>query len=203
MNGIINYGMGNLQSVKNSLDYLGIKNKFVNDPLDIQDCDKLILPGVGAFGMAMEKLKSLKFIPYIKEFASLGKPILGLCLGMQLLLDSSEEYGKHTGLGFISGKALSFVGKVGNLAVPHVGWNDIKIMNSKSKLLEGVGNDASCYFVHSFYCSLVNKDETVAVTNYGFEFSSVIESKNIFGCQFHPEKSQVAGLKILKNFDNI
>ncbi len=202
MIGIVNYNMGNLQSVKNSLDYLNIANKFVNSPADIEGCYKLILPGVGAFGLAMEELNKLGFVEPIKKFSNAGKPILGLCLGMQLLLSSSEEYGQHQGLDLVTGKVLNFTDKVRNLPVPHVGWNDLKV-TKQSSLLEGVESGESCYFVHSFYCQLQNQSETIATTDYGFEFTSMLQSNNIYGCQFHPEKSQSAGLKILANFGNL
>lgn len=202
MIGILNYKMGNLQSVKNSLDYLHISNKFVNLPSEITNCDKLILPGVGAFGLAMKQLEELNFIDPIKEFVSLGKPILGICLGMQLLLDSSEEHGYHAGLGLIKGRALPFNEKITNLPIPHVGWNNIS-KKKDSKILNNIEDGDSFYFVHSFYCDLTEKKEIAATTNYGFDFDSVIESGNIYGCQFHPEKSQRAGLTILENFNKI
>lgn len=202
MIGILNYKMGNLQSVKNSLDFLGIANLIVDSPDRIAACDKLILPGVGAFGLAMAELEKLGFIGPIKQFAASGNPLLGVCLGMQLLLESSEEYGHHVGLGLVKGHVLPFKGKVGNLPVPHVGWNDLKVTGG-SPLLDNLGGEPSCYFVHSFYCDLVDQSEVIAVTDYGFNFASCLQSGNIYGCQFHPEKSQRVGLKILENFNNI
>jgi imidazole glycerol-phosphate synthase subunit HisH len=202
MIGILNYNMGNLLSVKNSLDFLKIPNKFVNSPQEGESCDKLILPGVGAFGEAMYQLKLLGFDRFIKAFAKRGKPLLGLCLGMQLLLESSEEQGYFEGLGLVKGKVLSFVGKIGSLPIPHVGWNDIDIIR-ESDLLVGLEKNISCCFVHSFYCDFKNKKNIVGVTNYGFGFSSIFVSENIMGCQFHPEKSQQDGLAILKNFNEL
>lgn len=202
MIGIIDYKMCNLQSVKNSLDYLNIPNKFVDSPSEIKSCDKLILPGVGAFGLAMERLDKIGFTKQIKEFARKGRPLLGICLGMQLLMESSQEHGHHLGLGLIKGGVFDFKTKIKNLPIPHVGWNNIN-KKRESSLLKGVENGASFYFVHSFYCDLTNKKEVVTTTDYGFDFDSILESKNIYGCQFHPEKSQQDGLRILKNFNEI
>lgn len=202
MIGILNYKMGNIQSVKNSLDYLNISNKIVNRADEMSDCDKIILPGVGAFGLAMEQLRELSFIEAIKNFISSGCPLLGICLGMQLLLETSEEYGHNSGLGLIKGHVLPFGEKIKNLAIPHVGWNEI-IKTKESKLLKDIKDDSSCYFVHSFYCDLANKKEVAATTEYGFNFDSAVEAGNIYGCQFHPEKSQQIGLKILENFSKI
>ena len=202
MIGIIDYKMCNLQSVKNSLDYLKIRNKFVDSPSEIKNCDKLILPGVGAFGIAMERLNKIGFTKQIKEFANQGNPLLGICLGMQLLMDSSEEYGHYSGLGLIKGGVFDFRNKVRNLPVPHVGWNEV-IKSKESKLLKNVESGSSFYFVHSFYCDLTNRDEVIATTDYGFKFDSVLEIGNIYGCQFHPEKSQQDGLSILRNFNEI
>lgn len=194
--------MGNLQSVKNSLDFLKISNKIINSPMEGKVCNKLILPGVGAFGEAMNQLKTLGFDKFIKESVKKGKPLLGLCLGMQLLMDSSEEHGYHPGLGLIKGGVYPFQGKIKNLPIPHVGWNDLT-KKKESKLLKDVDDNASLYFVHSFYCDLSDKSQVVATTDYGFDFDSMFEYENIFGCQFHPEKSQKNGLNILKNFSEI
>jgi glutamine amidotransferase len=202
MIGIINYGMGNLQSVKNSLDFLNIPNKFVNNSSEVKDCNRIILPGVGAFGLAMERLNKAGFSVEIINFATAGKPVLGICLGMQLLMEYSEEYGHNLGLGIIKGGVFDFNSRIHNLPVPHVGWNDISIKR-QSRLLQNVENGASFYFVHSFFCDLNDKDNVVATTEYGLNFDSVMESKNIFGCQFHPEKSQSSGLSILENFNKV
>jgi glutamine amidotransferase len=197
--GIINYGVGNLKSVKNSLDFLGIPNKIISKPADIDACDKIILPGVGAFEPAMNKINTLGFAKAIKKYAADKKPILGICLGMQLLFDESEEYGSHPGLGLIKGKVLALNKKVKNLPLPLIGWNDItkeKIV----KLLEGIETGESFYFVHSFYCKPLGASATLASANYGIKFDAIVQQGNIYGCQFHPEKSQAAGLKILENF---
>ncbi len=202
MIGIINYGMGNLQSVKNSLDFLGIPNIFVNKPQEIDQCDKIILPGVGAFGSAMEKLDKLGFSKTIRDSARRKKPILGICLGMQLLFEESEEYGFHSGLGLIKGQVLPLKKEVKKIPVPHVGWNNIH-KNKDSVLLQDIKDDSCFYFVHSFYCQPNDKSITIAGTDYGIKFTVAIEKGNVFGCQFHPEKSQAYGLKLLKNFQEL
>lgn len=201
MIGIINYGVGNIQSVKNSLDYLKISNKIISKPQEIDRCSKIILPGVGAFGPAMDKLNKLGFAKKISDFASAGKPILGLCLGMQLLFETSLEGGRYKGLGLIKGKVLHFKNKIKNLPVPHIGWNNLKI-KSASLLFNNIDDNSCFYFVHSFYCQPIKKTASIGETNYGIRFTSVINVGKIFGCQFHPEKSQSAGLKLLENFNN-
>src|SRR3989344_3061510 len=202
MIGIVNYGVGNLQSMKNSLDFLNIPNAIVDNPKEIQKFDKIILPGVGAFGAAMEKLNNSGFADEIKNFAGQNKPILGICLGMQLLFEESCEHGRHKGLGLIKGKVLSFSEKVKDLPLPQIGWNNITKENA-SPLLENIENNSSFYFVHSFYCEPEEKDIVAASSDYGIKFASIIHKKNIFSCQFHPEKSQTAGLQILKNFNDL
>ena len=202
MIGIVNYGIGNLQSVKNSLDFLNIPNAIINKPEEINNFDKIILPGVGAFGAAMEKLNSLGFAGEIKKLASENKPILGICLGMQLLFDEGYEHGRHKGLGLVEGKVLPFNEKVKDLPLPLIGWNNITKENT-SPLLENIENNSNFYFVHSFYCEPEEKDIVSASSDYGIKFASIIHKKNIFGCQFHPEKSQSAGLQILKNFNDL
>ncbi|MBI2676554.1 MAG: imidazole glycerol phosphate synthase subunit HisH [Candidatus Yanofskybacteria bacterium] len=202
MIGIINYGVGNLTSVKNSLDFLNIPNAVTDRPEEINNFDKIILPGVGAFGAAMEKLNNFGFADKIKNFANAGKPVLGICLGMQLLFDESREYGHHKGLGLIKGRVLPFSEKVKSLPLPQIGWNNITKENA-SPLLENIEDNSSFYFVHSFYCKPKNQDLVTASSDYGIKFAAVIHEKNIFGCQFHPEKSQSAGLQILKNFNDL
>lgn len=194
--------MGNLQSVKNSLDYLKIPGIFIAKPQKIDACDKIILPGVGAFGPAMEKLNKLGFSEKIKEFSKNKKPVLGICLGMQLLFEESEEYGKHKGLGLLKGKVLPFSKKVKNLPIPLIGWNNIN-KKKESPLLKDIEDNATFYFVHSFYCKPSEQSATLASSDYGIEFSTIVGQDKIFGCQFHPEKSQAAGLKLLENFHQL
>ena len=200
--GIINYGVGNLQSVKNSLDHLHIPNIIVNKPNEIDKCAKIILPGVGAFNPAITKLDKLLFSKRIKEFAKKQRPILGICLGMQLLFQESTEHGRHKGLGLVKGKVLPFSAKVKKLPLHLIGWNTI-IKQRNSAILEGIEDNSSFYFVHGFYCQPTEESVTIASSDYGIKFSAIVQYKNIFGCQFHPEKSQASGLKILENFHNL
>ncbi|OGN00499.1 MAG: imidazole glycerol phosphate synthase, glutamine amidotransferase subunit [Candidatus Yanofskybacteria bacterium RIFCSPHIGHO2_01_FULL_42_12] len=200
--GVINYGVGNLQSVKNSLDFLGIPNEIVDKSQEISSFDKIILPGVGAFGAAIKKLNDLGFTEEIRKFSSQNKPILGICLGMQLLFDESYEHGHHQGLGLIKGRVLPFNEKIKNLPLPQIGWNNITKVGV-SPILKNVEDNSCFYFVHSFYCEPEKKTATIASSDYGIKFAAIINENNIFGCQFHPEKSQSAGLHILKNFSSL
>lgn len=203
MIGIINYGMGNLASIENALNYLQIPCEIFSDPRQISQYDKLILPGVGAFGSAMELLARTGFIPKLKEIADEKKvPLLGICLGMQILFESSVEHGYHRGLGLIEGDVLFLRESVREVPIPHVGWNDLSV-RSGSRLLKGLPDEKSFYFVHSYYCNSKNNSVVTATVEYGISFAVVIESGNIFGCQFHPEKSQKNGLTVLRNFDDI
>lgn len=204
MIGIIDYGMGNLASVKNALDHLNLSNQIVSDPLDLGRFDKLILPGVGAFKMAMKKLSVTGFQNEIMEAVSVQQiPILGICLGLQLLYERSFEHGHQEGLGLIKGEVKSLYDKVLGLVVPHMGWNDVFI-NGTSLLLNSADKDDCCfYFVHSFYCEATDRSVVTGTTDYGIFFDAVIEKENIFGCQFHPEKSQKAGLTLLKKFADL
>lgn len=199
MIGIINYKMGNLGSVKNALDSLNIESVITDDINVIKSCDKLILPGVGAFKEAMQNLKDLNLIDCIKDEVKKGKPILGICLGMQLMFSSSEEYGFTEGLNLLEGKIIHF--KENGLKIPHMGWNNLNIP-SNSKLFKGL-NNPYVYFVHSYHLETSNKDYLLTKTTYGYEFSCAVEYKNIFATQFHPEKSGDVGLKILKNFGDL
>ena len=196
---IINYKMGNLGSVKNALDSLNIESVITDDVEVIKKADKLILPGVGAFKKAMDNLKELNLDKVIIEEVKKGKPILGICLGMQLLFSSSEEYGLTNGLNLLDGKIVHF--KENGLKIPHMGWNNLIIPNN-SKLFKGLDNPY-VYFVHSYHLVTDNKDYLLTNTVYGYEFSCAVEYKNIFATQFHPEKSGDVGLKILKNFGDL
>lgn len=203
MIGIINYGMGNLASVKNAFDYLNINSTIISIPDQLKHMDKIVLPGVGAFGMAMENLNKTGFSDAIKKIVLVQKkPILGICLGMQLLLNSSTEHGEHTGLGIINGKVLFFGDKITDQPIPHMGWNDV-LYNNRSKLYNNIEPSPTYYFVHSYYCKLDDPVYASGITNYGIDFDSSIEKEHIFGCQFHPEKSQKNGLAIFKNFDSL
>lgn len=193
---ILDYGLGNLRSVQKGLEHVGASPVISGDPEEILAADGIILPGVGAFGDAMKCLISLK--ETIKEYIGSGKPMLGICLGQQVLMSSSEEGRLTDGLDLISGKVLRF--PKSELKVPHMGWNNIKIKQDHP-LFEGIPEDSFVYFVHSYYVE-TSPENTLAACNYGLEFSaSVVNSKgNVMGTQFHPEKSGTTGLKILKNF---
>lgn len=206
MIGIVNYGMGNIASVQNALNYLGIANKVVDTPKDIFNYPKLILPGVGAFGKAMKNLNESGFSDALKEYVQIKQnPILGICLGMQLLLESSTEHGYHEGLGLIRGHVKFFGDVVKQHPVPHVGWNDLIMSGNESKLIpsSGQASERACYFVHSYYCDVSDKENVTAQTKYEIIFDTIVEKEAIFGCQFHPEKSQKSGLDILLNFSKL
>ena len=195
--GIVDYNMGNLASVKNAFDKIGVKADIINKTEDIKHCDKLILPGVGAFGDAMEHLKETRMDEAISDFVKSGKYMLGVCLGMQLLFEKSEEFGNNKGLGFIKGEVVYFDKKrVGEHKIPHMGWN--KLFNKDSSLFKGV-NNPYLYFVHSLHAVCDDK-YVIGKTLYGYEFVSAVNKDNIFGFQPHPEKSHDEGLMILKNF---
>ncbi len=194
---ILNYNVGNLASVRNAFYTLGLEADIVSDPEFIAHYDKIILPGVGAFENAMQHLRDSNMCEALLDVAKSGKPILGICLGMQLLMDKSYEFGEHIGLGLISGEVLRF--KDSHLKIPHMGWNKISIIR-QSSLLDDINNGEYLYFVHSYYVKNNYKNDVVASCDYGVEFSAIIQKDNIFGIQPHPEKSSNIGLKIIKNF---
>lgn len=202
MIGIIDYNMGNLASVYNACHLLDAKASFVKDPQDLKKFDRIILPGVGAFGDAMEHLNETGMKEAIYEFAKTGKPMIGICLGMQLLFESSEEFGQHEGLGLIDGKVVKFdKSKMHeDTKIPHMGWNVIKT-NDEHTLFEGLENPY-LYFVHSYH-AVTDEKNVIGKTEYGYDFVSAVHKENIYGFQPHPEKSHDNGLKILKNFMNI
>jgi len=198
---IIDYKMSNLFSIKNALDTLGIKNKITSDEETILSANGAILPGVGSFPEAMKQLRDLKLINAIKRFIDTGKPFMGICLGLQLLFSSSDEFEKNEGLGIIDGSVQSFKSFIKEKPIPHVGWNKIQInkFNQSSKSI--IDNENYYYFVHSYFVKPKNENLILTETNYeNFNFCSSIIDKNIFACQFHPEKSGKNGLSILKNF---
>ena len=204
MLGIINYGMGNLASVQNALDYLQIPNRMVESPSDIRLCDQVILPGVGAFGEAMRRITGLGFKEELQEFALVQqRPLLGICLGMQLLLDSSVEYGHFAGLGFVGGSVKHLSDEIKDLSIPHIGWNDVSSADDLYLLKDISIPDRSFYFVHSYYCTVTERSIATGQVCYGFEFDVMCEAGNIFGVQFHPEKSQKSGLALLRNFGKL
>lgn len=195
---IIDYDAGNLKSVEKALTYLGETTIITRNRDEILKADKVILPGVGSFGVAMDKLSSYGLVETIKDVAKSGKPFLGICLGLQLLFESSEESAGVSGLGILKGEIVRIPDKSG-LKIPHMGWNSLEIKTG-SKLFDGVDNQAYVYFVHSYYLKVKNEDDVAATTDYSTLIHASVERGNIFACQFHPEKSGGIGLKILKNF---
>ncbi len=197
---IIDYNMGNLASVQNAFAKLGKDTVVENDPQKFAAYDKIVLPGVGAFGDAMEHLRQRDMIDSIKEFAASGKPVLGICLGMQLLFQSSEEFGEHEGLGLIRGdvKAFDTTKFRENLKVPHMGWN--RMFTKEHPLFKGLDENHYLYFVHTYHVHCANEEDIIGQTEYGYRFTSAVAHENIMGIQPHPEKSHKNGLQILENF---
>ncbi|MCF2641877.1 MAG: imidazole glycerol phosphate synthase subunit HisH [Lachnospiraceae bacterium] len=195
---IVDYDAGNLKSVEKALAYLGEASIVTRDFKEIEKADKVILPGVGSFGTAMENLKKFELDKVVKEVTAEGKPFLGICLGLQLLFDGSEESEGVEGLGILPGDIVKIPDKPG-LKIPHIGWNSLTLQND-GRLFQGLETVPYVYFVHSFY--LKAKEETMvkAVTEYSVNIHASVEKDNVFACQFHPEKSSTTGLKILKNF---
>lgn len=195
---IIDYGAGNLQSVKKALDFIGVESVITDDPETINACDKILLPGVGSFGDAMASMKEKNLVETVKQNALSGKPFLGICLGLQLLFEESEESPGVKGLGIFKGKIRKFPVDMG-LKIPHIGWNSISIKQNDT-IFKNIQENAYVYFVHSYYLEAEEPDTVAAVTNYGIDFHSAVGKNNIFATQFHPEKSGDVGLQILKNF---
>ncbi len=198
---IVDYGMGNLRSVQKAFEKIGAKAVVTSDAGEVQQAEKVVLPGVGAFGACMENLEKFGLAPTIRRVIDDKKPFLGICMGMQVLFDESEEFGKHKGLGIIPGKVIRFK-LAKQYKIPHMGWNRIH-KKRRHPVLAEIDENAYFYFVHSYH--VVPKDSQViaTTTDYGREFVSSIALDNIFACQFHPEKSQGLGLKMLKAFANL
>lgn len=198
---IIDYGMGNLKSILNAVHYLGEDARLTADPKKIDDSSHIILPGVGSFGNAMEKLVSKGLTAVLKKQAlEKNKPFLGICLGLQLLADCSYEHGFHKGLGWIEGKIKKINPGAEKVKIPHVGWNEIRIVK-KHPLFSGLREDElTFYFVHSYRIVCKNKRDEAAICNYGEDFPAVVIKDNLVATQFHPEKSQDNGIQLLKNF---
>jgi glutamine amidotransferase len=195
---IIDYGVGNLRSVQRALERAGADVVITGDPVVIKSAYGAVLPGVGAFGEGMAQLELRGLVLPVDQFIAAGKPFLGICLGMQLLFTASEEMGHFDGLGVFKGASRRFADAPGR-KVPHVGWNQLHIRQPNT-LLDGVADGSFAYFVHSYYVDPARPDFTVATTDYGPDFASVVARGNVFGVQFHPEKSQGVGAAILKNF---
>lgn len=201
MIGIIEYDMGNTQSVMNAFEYVGANAKIVRDPDGLSECGSVVLPGVGAFGLGMKSLRNKGFLDALERNVMMDKkPFLGICLGMQLICRESYEFGHHKGLGWLDASVRRLPGGNG-INVPHVGWNSIRVV--RDNRLTGSNKDQDVYFVHSYYVDAAPGDHTVATCSHGIEFAAVIEKDNIYAAQFHPEKSQSNGLSILRRFTEI
>ena len=196
---IIDYGVGNLFSLRSSLKAIGIDADYTGDPAEIRKADKLILPGVGAFRDAREALRSTGLDRVVQEEAGTGKPLMGICLGMQMLFDRSYEYGEYEGLGLIPGEIVPMEGRIPkDLPIPHIGWNEL-MLKQPSPLMKNTANGDYVYFVHSYYAE-TPAEYVIATTDYGVEMTAAVQKDNVYGCQFHPEKSSEVGLSILKAF---
>ncbi len=196
---IIDYGGGNIGSVKNALDYLNLANVVTDNPEQIRNAKKIILPGQGRFGDVMNKLRSKKLDKLLIEEIKKGKPYLGICIGLQILFEYGEEDLRVKGLSILKGNVPKFAAK---LKIPQIGWNNVKI-KKESTLFKGIPEDSFFYFVHSYYANPFGTEDILSTTEYGIEFTSGIENKNLFAIQFHPEKSGENGLKLLKNFGDL
>jgi len=193
---IIDYGMGNLRSVEKGFLKVGVDAKVVTDPRSVNDAEAIVLPGVGAFRDCMKNLDQMKLIEPILKSVRNGKPYLGICLGLQMLFTESEEFGVYKGLDVLKGKVVRF--QV-DLKVPHMGWNTVRLLK-KPPIFDGIKDESYFYFVHSYYVAPNDEGIIAGTTDYGMTFTSMVWKDNIIATQFHPEKSQETGLKILKNF---
>ena len=197
--GIIDLDTGNLASLIAAIKKLNFQFKICKSNLDFDNTDKLILPGVGAFKNFMEKIKNKKIDLLLKEKISQNVPILGVCVGFQVLFNKSNEFGSYEGLGYLEGEFKSFKDYNSSIKIPHVGWNECKIIN-KNKLFQDIDNNSDFYFTHSYLIKKISKEKILSTTRYEIDFISSINKGNIYGVKFHPEKSQSNGLKLLKNF---
>ncbi len=193
---IVDYGVGNLHNLKNALDFQGLPCGIVEDPARCEAASHVILPGVGAFRPAMEQLRRSGMEPAVRKAVAAGKPFLGICLGMELLLEEGEEDGLHEGLGLIAGRVVRFAH---DLKIPQIGWNQVAIQHT-DPLLQGIPDRSYFYFVHGYRAVLSDRSDALGLTDYGETFPAIVHRGNVWGVQFHPEKSQEAGLRLLKNF---
>ena len=199
MIGVIDYGAGNLRSVCNSLKKLSVNSTLIRSPEDIKGISSIIFPGVGSFGDSSEQLKKQRIFDPIKSWLKEDRPFLGICIGFQMLFEKSDESPNSDGFGIIHGKVVRFP-EENPLKVPHMGWNEIKFENSSDPIWQGIKTSTHFYFVHSYYPEPLESNSVSSITSYGLEFASSVRCGNIFGTQFHPEKSQAAGLKLISNF---
>ena len=197
---VIDYGVGNLFSLQRSLEFVGAEATVSGDAAVLRRADKLILPGVGAFGDAAAKLRATGLDQVVLGEAAAGKPLLGICLGMQLLFEESEEYGLHPGLGLLKGRVVAMEGRLpAGLPIPHIGWNGLRLVKSDCPLFRETKDGDCVYFVHSFYAEGC-EDSLAATAEYGLDLTATVWKDNVYGCQFHPEKSGPVGLKMLRAF---
>jgi glutamine amidotransferase len=197
---VVDYGVGNLHSVAKALEKVGADTRVTSDWKDVEKADGVVLPGVGAFKDSMDAMHRSELAKAITAYIASGKPFLGVCVGLQMLFAESEEFGRSKGLGIFPGRVVKFTGEQ---KVPHMGWNQIQIKKDGNPLLKGLKDGEYLYFVHSYYV-VPEKDSIVAAQcSYGVDFTCMVWEKNVFGTQFHPEKSQSAGLKIYENFKNL
>jgi glutamine amidotransferase len=195
---LIDAGTGNLRSVQKALETVGANVERTDDPQKVLSGKRVVLPGVGAFGDFMSGLRARGLEDAVKDVATRGIPLLGICVGMQALFDVGEEMGEHAGLGLLAGKVVRFAESL-TVKIPHTGWNQVET-KKESSLFDQIKDGAYVYFNHSFYCQPWNSADILATTDYGINYACAVQRENIFGVQFHPEKSQVVGLRILKNF---
>ena len=201
MIGIIDYGLGNIQSFINSYRLLGLKALKVKEKKDLEICERFILPGVGSFDAALSKLEASGLLPNLKQFVLKDKaPLLGVCVGLQILSRSSEE-GTQKGLGWLNAD-VKLINKSQGLPIPHMGWNTVFVKQKTSRLMKNI-ESKKFYFLHSYHTVMDSIENQIAVSNYGIEITAVANNENIYGCQFHPEKSHTNGLKVLENFASL
>jgi glutamine amidotransferase len=193
---IVDYGIGNLGSVTKGFRHAGAETVLTGSAEELRRADALVLPGDGAFAASMAELRARGLVDVLIETARSGKPLLGICIGMQLLFDESEEHGRHAGLGLLPGRVRRFAN---SLVVPHMGWNSLDFADAHP-LFERLEPGAYVYFVHSYYCEAAEPRDVLATTDYGLDFASVVGRDNVLGVQFHPEKSQTVGLQMVENF---
>lgn len=194
---IIDYGAGNLRSVCKAFEAVGANVSITDQPEEILAASKIVLPGVGAFAQGMQGLAERNLISPLKDMIEKGTPFLGICLGMQLLFETGKEAGEHAGLGLLPGSVLPFLDD--SLKIPHTGWNQLEVQKENA-LLNGIQSGDYVYFNHGYYCQADEKEDVLTATRYGVSYTSAVQEENIYGVQFHPEKSQQVGLKILRNF---
>jgi glutamine amidotransferase len=205
---IVDYGMGNLRSVHKALEHIGFAARVIADPHEVRAASKIILPGVGAFKDCMRNLEELRLLEPIMRFIEAGKPFLGICLGLQLLFEESDEFGIHRGMGVLPGRVTRFPKGLRDsqtnehLPIPHMGWNTVEITR-ETPLFAGIEDSSFFYFVHSYYAIPEDPKDIAATTSYGIEFACAVQRGNIYAVQFHPEKSQEKGLQVLRNFSRL